>query len=34
MSVWARERFVKLPDFIRKQFFLRDDSNELAVSQI
>lgn len=34
MSVWARERFVRLPDFIRKQFFIRDDSNELAVSQI
>jgi len=34
MSVWAREKFVKLPDFIKKQLFYRDDSNELAVSQI
>ena len=34
MSVWAKERFAHLPDFIRKQFFCRDDSNELAVSQI
>jgi 6-phosphofructokinase len=34
MSAWAKERFLKLPDFIRKQLFIRDDSNELAVSQI
>lgn len=34
MSAWAKERFLKLPDFIRKQLFCRDDSNELALSQI
>jgi len=34
MSAWAKERFLRLPDFIRKQLFIRDDSNELAVSQI
>lgn len=34
MSAWARERFEKLPEFIRKQLFCRDDSGELAVSQI
>ena len=34
MSAWAKERFLKLPDFIRKELFFRDDNNELAVSQI
>lgn len=34
MSAWARERFVKLPEFIRKGLFFRDDNNELAFSQI
>lgn len=34
MSAWAREKFLMLPDFIKKQLFIRDDSNELAVSQI
>jgi hypothetical protein len=34
MSAWAKERFLKLPDFIRKQLFCRDDSNELALSQV
>lgn len=34
MSAWAKERYAKLPEFIRKQLFFRDDSNDLAVSQI
>jgi 6-phosphofructokinase len=34
MSAWAREKFRKLPEFIRKELFCRDDCNELAVSQI
>jgi 6-phosphofructokinase len=34
MSAWAKARYEKLPDFIQKQLFYRDDSNELAVSQI
>lgn len=27
MSTWAKERYSKLPDFIRKQLFYRDDNN-------
>lgn len=34
MSAWARLRFEKLPDFIRKQMFMRDDDGSLAFSQI
>jgi hypothetical protein len=34
MSAWAREKFVKLPEFIKRELFCRDESNELAVSQI
>ena len=34
MSAWAKERFEQMPEFIRKSMFFRDDSNELAVSQI
>lgn len=34
MSVYAAEHFDRLPEFIRKQLFIRDDTGELAVSQI
>lgn len=34
MSAWAREKFNNLPDFIRSELFCRDDSNDLALSQI
>lgn len=34
MSAWARQKFEKLPDFIRKQMFNRDDDGSLAFSQI